>query len=262
MDSSSPVVEYESTIVYSPSSPTIAHSPSPPTVAHTLSPPTVARSPSPPTTYPPSTLPLPLLVQEADHNQKELQAQEEIRQEFHWLAEMLIQNKKQGWGTAYRDFVDVMMLLRAVHMLGMVELGNNRISDGVFSASTGDFTLNLATFVDIINLGYTPSTWRNKLTMYFRLKSLYQYSQHTDRLVFQIPSQNIAWSIVSRWMENQDKALEVNWVTTRFGNTELRQLLRSMLQEAYKGKCAFCYFSFDGIDDTESSYIQKVEWST
>jgi len=147
-------------------------------------------------------------------------------------------------------------------MLGMVELSNNRISDGVFSASTGDFTLNLATFVNIINLGYTPSTWRNKLTMYFCLKSLYQYSQHTDRLVFQIPSHNIAWSIVSCWMENQDKALEENWVTMRFGNTELQGLLHSMLQEAYKGKCTFCYFSFDGIDDTESSYIQKVEWST
>lgn len=243
MGSSSPIIEYESTITHSASLPTTTRSPSPPTIARSPSPPTIAHSPSPPASFPPP------LVQEAN-DQKELQAQEEIRQEFCWLAEILNKNRKRGWGTAYRDFVDVLMLLKAVHMLGMEELGNNRISDGVFSASTGDFKLNLTTFVDIIDLGYTPSTWRNKLTMYFRLKSLYQYSQHTNGLVFQAPAHNAAWSLVKHWMQYQDKVLDENWVTTRFGNTELRGLLRVMLQEAYNGKCIFSCFLFDSICDT------------
>jgi hypothetical protein len=196
---------------------------------------TIPRSPSP---SPPSPPPLPSLVQEVD-DQKELQAQEEMQQTFCWLTDILHNNQKRGWGTAYRDFVDVLLLLKAVGALGMVELGNNRVSDGVFSASIGEFRLTLATFINIMDLAYTPSTWKNKLTMYFRLKALYLYSQHAGRIDFQDPVHNSAWGIVSCWMEHRDKILEENWVTTRFGNTELRGLLRNMLQEAYKGKCIF-----------------------
>jgi hypothetical protein len=219
VDPLSPIVEYEQA--------TVLRSPSPLPPPLLVQEATVLRSPSP--------LPTPLLVQEAD-DQKELEAQEEIQRDFRWLVDILNQNQRRGWGTAYRDFVDVLMLLRAASTLGMVELGNNRVSDGVFSASTGDFTLSLATFIDIMDLVYTPATWRNKLTFYFRLKSLYQYSQHADGIAFQNPAHNSAWSIVSRWVEHQDTVLEESWTTKRFGNTELRTLVRDMLQEACKGK--------------------------
>ena len=156
----------------------------------------------------------------------------------------------------------MLLLLKAVSTLGMVELGNNRVSDGVFPASTGDFRLSLATFVDITDLGYTPSTWKNKLTMYFRLKSLHLYSLHASGIVFEDRTHSSAWSILSRWVENQDRLLEENWITTRFGNTELWKLLHDMLQEAYKGKCIHSCCLFCYLDNTESSYISKVACST
>ena len=188
----------------------------------------------------PSALPhsphiTPLQMQEA-HVQTVLQAQHEIRESFHWLAEMLHQNKKRGWGTGYRDFVDISLVLRAVAPLGMAEHQGNRISGGVFSASTGVFSLSFITFIDVMHLGYTSSTWRNKLTTYFRMKALYQYSQHTGGITFQNPSHDSIWKIIKCWMENQDTVLEESWVTTRLGNTELRELTRDMLQEVYGGE--------------------------
>lgn len=169
-------------------------------------------------------------------NDPELQAREEIQQQFQWLVGMLNDNQRRGWGTAYRDFVDVLLLLRAVSGLGMVEQRNNRVSDGVLSTSVGDFVINLATFINMMDLEHSASTWGNKLTTYFRLKSLYLYSEHTGGIEFQDPTHRYAWNVVSKWMESQDKVLKEDWVTRRFGSTELRPLVRNMLQEAYKGK--------------------------
>jgi len=195
--------------------------------------PTIGNEALPSWAHPPH--PLPLQMPEAS-GRTVLQAQQEIRESFHWLAEMLHQNKKRGWGTGYRDFVDISLLLRAVSTLGMVEHQGNRVSDGVFSASNGDFSLSFITFLDVMRLGYTSSTWRNKLTTYFRIKALYQYSQHTGAITFQNPIHESAWKIIKCWMENQDTVLEESWVTTRLGNTELRELTRDMLQEVYGGK--------------------------
>lgn len=204
-----------------------------------------------------SPSPLPLPVDEA--NIQESQAQE-IQQQFQWLADMLDENKKRGWGTAYREFVDVLLLLKAAGGLGMVEQ-NNRVSDGVFSASTGDVTLNLATFIDVMDLEHTLGTWRNKLTTYFRLKSLYLYSQHNDGITFQDPAHQSAWRVVSQWMVHDDKLLQESWVTKRYGCTELRPLLRSMLQEAHQGECLLSLSPAYGAANTESRH-QKVAWNT
>ena len=179
--------------------------------------------------------PTPLQMQEVSA-QTILRAQEDIRESFHWLAEMLHENKKRGWGTGYRDFVDISLVLRAVGTLGMVEHQGNRIRDGVFLASTGAFSLSFITFLDVVHLGYTSSTWRNKLTTYFRIKALYQYSQHNGGITFQNHSHDSVWKILKCWMENQNTILEESWVTTRLGNTELRELTRDMLQEVYGGE--------------------------
>ena len=193
----------------------------------------IENEPSPTLTCAPH--PLPPQMQQAS-TQTILQAQQEIQESFHWLAKMLDENKKRGWGTGYQDFVDMSLVLRAVGMLGMVERQGNRVSDGVFSASTGAFSLSFITFLDVMHLGYTSSTWRNKQTTYFRIKALYQYSQHTGGITFQNPSHDSAWKIIKCWMENQDMILEESWVTTRLGNTELRELTRNMLQEVYGGE--------------------------
>ena len=204
--------------------------PSPDTEAFSLA---IENEPSPTLTHPPH--PIPLQMQEASA-QTTLRAQQEIQESFHWLVEMLYQNKKRGWGTGYRDFVDISLVLRAVRTLGMVEHQGNRVGDGVFSASTGAFSLSFITFLDVVHLGYTSSTWRNKLTTYFRIKALYQYSQHTGGITFQNPSHDSVWKIIKCWMENQDTILEESWVTTKLGNTELRDLTRDMLQEVYGGE--------------------------
>ena len=179
--------------------------------------------------------PLPLSVH-GRGNDPELRAQEEIRQEFQWLANMLHENRKMGWGTGYRDFVDVLLLLKAVSGLGMLEQPNNRVSDGVFPASTGDFALSLGTFIEVVGLDHSAATWGNKLTTFFRLKSLYLYSEHVRGIRFRDPAHNQAWDVTRRWVQHRDEVLEVNWVTTRFGSTELRPLVRSMLQEAYQSE--------------------------
>src|SRR5580698_8539568 len=46
--------------------------------------------------------PLPLLSLQI--NAEESHAMEEMRDQFRWLVEVLIQNQRRGWGTAYRDF--------------------------------------------------------------------------------------------------------------------------------------------------------------
>ena len=102
----------------------------------------------------------------------EIQATHEIRDQFGWLVDLLGQNQSRGWGTAYRDFADVSVLLRAVRGLGMVERVNNRISNEIFHASTGDYALSLLKFIDLMSLGHSTATWGNKLTMYFWLKTL------------------------------------------------------------------------------------------
>jgi hypothetical protein len=205
--------------------------------------------------------PLPLSAPIIDDDQ-ELHAQQEVQQQFQWLAKMLDENRKRGWGSGYRDFVDVLLLLRAVSGLGMVEQQNNRISDGVFVASTGSFTLNLTTFIDLMHLEHTSATWRNKLTMYFRLKSLYLYSEHTGGVRFEAQAHRTAWGIVSHWMENHDKFLPVNWVTTRFGSTELRPLLRDMLQEACRSECPNQSFKLIPFVCSMLFYVCfKVAWS-
>ena len=118
----------------------------------------------------------------------------------------------------------------------MVERVNNRISDGIFHASTGGYALSLLKFIDLMSLGHSTATWGNKLTMYFRLKTLYSYSQHVGGANFQSPAHNEAWDIVSNWVINQNALLPENWITTRFGNTQLRTLLRGMVQAAFQSK--------------------------
>jgi hypothetical protein len=171
---------------------------------------------------------------------------EEMREQFQWFVEILSQNQSRGWGTAYRDFADVLLLLRAVEGLGMAERRNSRISNGVFRSSMGDYALTLPQFVEEMGLGHSAATWRNKLTMYFRIMSLYSYAQHNGGACFRFPPHRLAWEALSRWVENQDVFLSANWMTIRYGNTELRPLVRDMLQEALKGKrlnWVFCTFN-------------------
>jgi hypothetical protein len=168
---------------------------------------------------------------------QELQAMEEIREQFQWLVDLLDQNAKKRWGTAYRDFADVSLLLHAVGGLGMVEMGNGRVGDGQFNTSVGNFSLSLSTFLEIMNLGHSPATWRNKMTMFFRLKSLYSYSQHARGELFELPEHQRAWGIVELWVRDAHLFLpEGQWVTTKYGNTELRRLAKEMVQVANQGK--------------------------
>ena len=44
----------------------------------------------------------------------ETQVTEEIRREYSWLHVLLAENEAKVWGTAYRDFVEVQLLLFAV----------------------------------------------------------------------------------------------------------------------------------------------------
>lgn len=190
---------------------------------------------------PPSPPSPPLLPAHQVDNQ-ELQAQEEIRQHFRWLPDLLSQNQRRRWGTAYRDFVDVVLLLNTVRELGMEEQRNNSVSDGVFSASTGDITLNLDTFIEVVQLNHTAATWRNKLTTYFRIKSLCLFAEHRGGIQFQETTHKQAWDTVNSWVENQHCMLPESWITTRYGSTELRPLIRAMTQEVLQGKCFFSPF--------------------
>ena len=162
---------------------------------------------------------------------------EEMRRQFEWLTKLIGLNSRKTWGTGYRDFVDVLLLLHAARELGMEVRGNGRVSSGVFSASTGNYALTLQTFIGAMPLLHMPTTWGNKLTTYFRLKSLYSYSQHAGDACFRSPTHRAAWQILGCWMKNQDQLLpEGSWVTTKYGNTELRTLVREMVQEANRSK--------------------------
>lgn len=191
---------------------------------------------------PPS--PLQRSVQLSDGGGHQTQVfQDEIRQQFHWLADVLDQNQREDWGTAYRDFIDVVLLLNAVQGLGMVEQRNSRISDGVFHASTGDVQLDLPTFLNVMNLGQAIGTWQNKLPPYFRIKTLHSFFQYNGKITFQEIAHTQAWNVVRVWMDNQHQVLAGgHWITTRYGNTELRPLLRSMVQEVQQGKHLFCSY--------------------
>lgn len=181
--------------------------------------------------------PSPLLLSACQTDIQESQAMEEMRQHFGWLTKLFESNSGKVWGSGYKDFVDASLLLHAVRELGMVERGNGRVSDGVFSASTGNYALTLRTFIGAMPFEHAPTTWANKLTMYFRLKSLYSYSQHAGDACFQSPTHRAAWQIVRFWVRDQDQLLpERSWVTTKYGNTELRILVREMVQEANKSK--------------------------
>jgi len=168
----------------------------------------------------------------------------EMRDQFHWLVTMLNENKNRSWGTAYRDFADVSLLLSAVGELGMMEGANHRVSKGVFRASTGNYSLTLPTFIEVMDLGHASGTWGNKLTMFFRLKAIYSYHEHAGEPHFWSPIYQDAWRIVSCWVKDRDKLLPENWTTTRFGNTELRKLARDMLQETTQSKFIICQRGF------------------
>jgi hypothetical protein len=179
----------------------------------------------------PPSPPLPL---PQDH---EFQAQGELREQFQWLSDMLNENKKKGWGTGYRDFVDVLLLLRAVGGLGMVaELGNKRVHDGVFHASTGGYSISLSMFIRLMGLEYSPGTWRNKLTSYFRLRTLHSFSEHANGIRFRSQEHQAVWDIVRQWMENDNTFLPATWVTIQYGNSKLQGILREMEQEVRLGK--------------------------
>ena len=136
--------------------------------------------------------------------------------------------------------MDVVLLLNAVRRLGMVELGNSRISDGTFHASIGVLQLNLSTFLNAMNLGHAAGTWRNKLSDYFRIKALYQFSQYHGDIIFQDPAHTAAWKTVCIWMANRDQMLAGgHYTTTRYGNTQLRPMLQTMVQEMQAGECRF-----------------------
>lgn len=186
----------------------------------------------------PST-PLPPLTNSVDNH--ESQALEEMQEQFQWLVDMVGENQRRSWGTGYRDFADISLLLHAVRGLGMAVRGNNRISKGQFCASTGNYILDLPTFIDAMGLG-SSNTWRNKLTMYFRLKSLYSYSEHNGGVCFQSPTHQAAWNIVSCWVRDEDKLLPESWITTKYGNTQLKVLVREMLQEAYQSQFSTVFF--------------------
>jgi hypothetical protein len=163
-------------------------------------------------------------------------AEQEMREEFSWLNDLLAKHEAKGWGTAYRDFADVKLLLLAAQSLGMDEK-NNRVADGVFMSSVGDFPLTIWNFIDILDLQHTSGTWRNKMTSYFRIKQLYTFSQHNSgEIPFQRPDYSNAWDVIRIWMDRKDDMLGVDWVTMRFGNTELRSLLSGMVEEIHNGE--------------------------
>jgi hypothetical protein len=182
-----------------------------------------------------SSPPIPLISLQVDD--EESQAMEEMREQFQWLVGLLNQNQTRRWGTAYRDFADVSLLLHAVQGLGMVERRNGRISNGEFCASTGNYALTLPIFIGVMGLGHSPGTWNNKLAMYFRLRSLYSYSEHNGGISFSSQKHQVAWEIVRLWVKDQDKLLPENWITTKYGNTQLRGLVRDMIQEVHRSKC-------------------------
>ena len=63
---------------------------------------------------------------------QETQVEEEIRGEYRWLCALLAENEERAWGTVYRDFIGVRLMLSAAQGMGMEELSNNQIGNGAF----------------------------------------------------------------------------------------------------------------------------------
>lgn len=196
--------------------------------------------------------PFPLLSLRVDD--QEVQAMEEMREQFRWLPDLLLRNRGQGWGTAYRDFADVLLLLRATQDLGMVEKSNNVLSAGEFHATTGTYSITIATFVEVMELGHSAATWGNKLTTYFRIMRISSYCQHRGGGFFQSPEHQTAWESLRRWVENRDVFLPNNWITSRYGNTLMARLVREMYQEAHQSKCIT-------ISPSGSCFVEHCVWA-
>ena len=166
----------------------------------------------------------------------ETQVAEEIRREYSWLRVLLAENEAKVWGTAYRDFVGVKLLLFAVRGMGIEERGSNRLTKGVFKSRMGEFALSVWDFIDVLQLTHSSSTWRNKVTAYFRIKQLYMFAQYNGgEIGFRTPEHRLAWDAVQRWMDNQNDLLGSVWETTRYGSKELRPLLQHMVAEVCHG---------------------------
>lgn len=179
--------------------------------------------------------PFPLLALQVDD--QEVRAMEEMRERFQWLPDLLHQNQNRGWATAYRDFADVSLLLHAARELGMVEKSNNVLGAGEFHATTGTYSVTIATFVEAMELGHSASTWGNKLTTYFRIMRISSYCQHRGGGFFQSPQHQTAWETVRHWVESREEFLPNTWITSRYGNTQMAKLVREMYQEANQSKC-------------------------
>jgi len=191
------------------------------------------------TTLPDDEVPLPQSDDEepALSHSDEGQIAGEIQREYSWLSTLLTENQIKGWGTAYRDFIDVKLLLMAVRGLGMEEMANNRVTKGVFRSSTGEFALSMWEFIDILQLTHSSGTWRNKVTAYFRIKQLYMFAQYNGGDIhFQNREHRMAWETVKYWMVHQEELLGLRWETTRYGSKELRLLVQYMVGEVCHGK--------------------------
>ena len=92
---------------------------------------------------------------------------EEIQREYSWLPILLAENETKAWGTAYRDFVEVRLLLVAVQGLNIEETDSNWLTKGVFQSEEREFTLSVCEFIDILQLMHSSAIWRNKVTAYF-----------------------------------------------------------------------------------------------
>lgn len=164
--------------------------------------------------------------------------EEEIQRKYAWLRTLLAENEGRTWNTAYRDFVEVRLLLFAIQGMGMEEMRGNRIRNGVFQTSTGEVSLSVWDFIDILQLKHSSGTWRNKVNTYFRIKELYLFAQYKGgEMPFQSPEHCQAWEVVRIWMERQEVMLGDNdWVTRRYGTKELRLLLQCMVEEIRHGE--------------------------
>lgn len=165
----------------------------------------------------------------------------EIRDRFDWFSALIRENESQPWGTAYRDFVDVAQLLRAVRDMGMKPM-RNKISPGIFPASTGMVTLSVWTFIDILRPIHAPGTWRNKVTAYFRVQSLYKFARSAQdpRLTFENQGHLDVLETIILWVENENIMLGNIW-RTQYGSKKFREQLGEMCKLCGGGSLlSFC----------------------
>jgi hypothetical protein len=170
---------------------------------------------------------------------------EEIRARYSWFCSIIQENESKSWGTAYRDFVDVAFLLRAVSDMEMRPMRNRQISSGVFQASMGPVNLDVWTFINILDLTHKSGTWRNKVTAYFRVQKLYKFVQSTQGLNLPFETQehlDVLRSIVL-WVDNEDFMLGDMW-ETQHGSKNFRQQLVDMLSMV-SGGGLFCSLSLN-----------------